>query len=63
MFLRQFVALYFVNPFYNDDVFPMLQSFYNMSSVLSESLSTFCTGMRNNPIPYDLIFLHTGYVN
>lgn len=35
-------------------------SFYNMSSVLSESLSTFCTGMRNNPIPYDLIFLHTG---
>ncbi|XP_048744997.1 A disintegrin and metalloproteinase with thrombospondin motifs 6-like [Ostrea edulis] len=35
-------------------------SFYNMSSVISISLSTFCTGMRNNPIPYDLIFLHTG---
>ncbi|XP_061192824.1 A disintegrin and metalloproteinase with thrombospondin motifs 18-like [Saccostrea echinata] len=35
-------------------------SFYKMSTTISQSLSTFCTGMRNNPIPYDLIFLHTG---
>nr|XP_022286304.1 A disintegrin and metalloproteinase with thrombospondin motifs 4-like [Crassostrea virginica] len=35
-------------------------SFYNMSTVISQSLSTFCDGMKNNPIPYDLIFLHTG---
>ncbi|XP_048745009.2 A disintegrin and metalloproteinase with thrombospondin motifs 1-like [Ostrea edulis] len=34
--------------------------FYNMSSVIGQSLSTFCAGMKNNPVAYDLIFLHTG---
>lgn len=46
----------------HNSIFLHFQLFYNMSSVIGQSLSTFCAGMKNNPIAYDLVFLHTGYV-